>query len=49
MFNNSICDVLVSVLASSVVDRRIESRFGQTAGEHLYTNVFVVFPLNTKH
>ena len=30
MFNNSIGGVIVSMLAASVVDRGIESRFGQT-------------------
>jgi uncharacterized membrane protein YwaF len=32
MFNNSIGGIIVSMLAASVVDRRIESRFGQTTG-----------------
>jgi len=43
--NNRLCDLMVSVLASSVVDRGYESHLGQTND---YKLVFVA-SLSTQH
>ena len=44
--NNRLCDLMVSVFASNVVDRAYESRSCQTND---YKLVFVASPLNTHH